>query len=173
MKGISADRLYRIWYLDLFEYWVSWLCAIESAAPNALQLGTLCKGDRCKKFATAESEGANAGYCGRDEYAGNIGDLTGWDERIFSNGRDLITLAAACNGVRNIDDAILGAVVVAGNRGGVIRIEGVRQALVVFVVRKGAGSSMADACAAATLRQRGDGQQGEEQGHRKDSAQKP
>ena len=144
-------------------------------APNALQLGTLCKGDRCKKFATAESEAANAGYCGRDEYAGNIGDRSGWVERIFSNGRDRIRLAAACNGIRNIDDAILGAAVVAGNRGGVIRIiECVRQALDVFVVRiEGAGSSMADACAAATLRQRGDGQQGEEQDHRKDGAQKP
>lgn len=43
-------------------------------------------------------------------------------------------LAAAYNGVRNIDDAIRGAVVVVGNRGGVIRMEGVRQALVVFVV---------------------------------------
>ena len=137
-------------------------------------MGTLCKGDRCKKFATAESEAANAGYCGRDEYAGNIGDLTGWDERIFSNGRDRISLAAACNGIRNIDDAIRGAVVVAGNRGGAIRMEGVRQALVVFVVRiEGAGSNMADACAPATLRQRGDGQQGEEQGHRKEGTQKP
>ena len=108
-------------------------------------MGTLCKGDRCKKFATAESEAANAGYCGRDEYAGNIGDRTGWVERIFSNGRDRIRLAAAYNGVRNID--VRGAVVVVGNRGGVIRIECVRQALVVFVVRiEGAGSNMADAC---------------------------
>ena len=138
-------------------------------------MGTLCKGDRCKKFATAESEAANAGYCGRDEYAGNLGNRTEWVERIFSNGRDLITLAAACNGVRNIDDAIRGAVVVAGNRGGFIRIiECVRQALVVFVVRiEGAASSMADACAPATLRQCGDGQQGEEHSHRKDGAQKP
>ena len=143
-------------------------------APNALQLGTLCKGDRCKKFATAESEAANAGYCGRDEYAGNIGDRSGWVERIFSNGRDRIRLAAACNGIRNIDDAILGAAVVAGNRGGVIRIEGVRQALVVFAIFiQRAGRSMIGACVSAPLRQRGDGQQGEEQGHRKDGAQKP
>ena len=126
-------------------------------------MGTLCKGDRCKKFATAESEAANAGYCGRDEYAGNLGGRTGWVERIYSNGRDRIRLAAAYNGIRNIDDATRGAVVVAGNRGGVIRMEGVRQALVVFVVRiEGAGSNMADACADANLRQRGDGQQGEE-----------
>lgn len=98
-------------------------------------MGTLCKGDRCKRFATAESEAANAGYCGRDEYAGNLGDRTGWVERIFSNGRDRIRLAAAYNGVRNIDDAIRGVVVVVGNRGGVIRrIECVRQALVVFAI---------------------------------------
>lgn len=73
-------------------------------------------------------------------------------------------MAAACNGIRNIDDATIDAVVVVGNRGGVIRIiESVRQALVVFVVGiKGADSNMADACAPATLRQRGDGQQGEE-----------
>lgn len=95
-------------------------------------------------------------------------------ERRVSNGRDRIRLAAACNGVRNIDDATRGAAVVAGNRGGVIRMEGVRQALDVFVVRiEVADSSMADACAPATLRQRGDGQQGEEQGHRKEGAQKP
>ena len=55
-----------------------------------------------------------------------------------------------------------------------IHIEDVRQALDVFVVRiEVADSSMADACAPAILRQRGDGQQGEEQGHRKDGAQKP
>ena len=90
-------------------------------------MGTLCKGDRCKRFATAESEAANAGYCGRDEYAGNLGDRMGWVERRASNGCDRIMLAAACNGVRNIDDAIRGAVVVAGNRGGAIRIEGVRR----------------------------------------------
>ena len=83
-------------------------------------------------------------------------------------------MAAAYNGVRNIDDAIRGAVVVVGNRGGVIHIEDVRQALDVFVVRiEVADSSMADACAPAILRQRGDGQQGEEQGHRKEGAQKP
>ena len=164
MKGISADCLYRIWYLDLFESWVSWICARESVAPNALQLGTLCKGDRCKRFATAESEAANAGYCGRDEYAGNIGDRMGWVERRVSNGCDRIMLAAACNGVRNIDDAIRGAVVVAGNRGGVIRrIECVRQALVVFAIFiQRAGRSMIGACVSAPLRQRGDGQQGEE-----------
>lgn len=136
----------------------------KALPPNALQLGILCKGDRCKKFATAESEAANAGYCGRDEYTGNIGDRMGWVERRVSNGCDRIMLAAACNGVRNIDDATRGAVVVAGNRGGFIRIiESVRQALVVFVVRsEGAGSNMADACAPAILRQCGDGQQGEE-----------
>lgn len=57
-----------------------------------------------------------------------------------------------------------GAVVVVGNRGGVIRrIECVRQALVVFVVRsEGAVAAWADACVPATLRQRGDGQQVEE-----------
>lgn len=47
-------------------------CAIESGAPNALQLGTLCKGDRCKSVAIDESAVANAEYRGRDEYAGNI-----------------------------------------------------------------------------------------------------
>ena len=96
-------------------------------------------------------------------------------ERIVSNGCDCIIDIIFFNGVRNIDDAIRGVVVVVGNRGGVIRrIECVRQALVVFVVRsEGAASSMADACAPATLRQCGDGQQGEEQGHRKDGAQKP
>ena len=137
-------------------------CAIESGAPNALQLGTLCKGDRCKSVAIAESAVANAAYRGRDEYAGNITARGRWVERRVSNGCDRIRLAAACNGVRNID--VRGAVVVVGNRGGVIRrIECVRQALVVFVVRiEGAGSNMADACAPATLRQRGDGQQGEE-----------
>lgn len=132
-------------------------------APNALQLGILCKGDRCKKFATAESEAANAGYCGRDEYTGNIGDRMGWVERRVSNGCDRIRLAAACNGIRNIDDAILGAVVVAGNRGGAIRMEGVRQALLVFAIFiQRAGRSMIGACVSAPLRQCGDGQQGEE-----------
>ena len=62
-------------------------------------------------------------------------------------------LAAACNGVRNIDDATRGAVVVAGNRGGAIRMEGVRQALVVFVVGiKGAAINMIGACVSAPLR---------------------
>lgn len=88
---------------------------------------------------------------------------SGVRESSMVNRRDRIRLAVAYNGVRNIDDAIRGVVVVVGNRGGVIRIEDVHQALVVFVVRiEGAASSMADACAAATLRQRGDGQQGEE-----------
>lgn len=137
-------------------------------------MGTLCKGDRCKKFATAESEAANAGYCGRDEYAGNIGRCIGVTERIVSNGCDCIIDIIFFNGVRNIDDAIRGVVVVVGNRGGVIRIEGVRQALVVFAIFiQRAGRSMIGACVSAPLRQCGDGQQGEEHSHRKDGAQKP
>ena len=84
-------------------------------------------------------------------------------ERIVSNGCDCIIDIIFFNGVRNIDDAIRGVVVVVGNRGGVIRIEDVCQTLDVFVVSiEVADSSMADACAPATLRQRGDGQQGEE-----------
>lgn len=75
---------------------------------------------------------------------------SGVRENSIVNRRDRIRLAVAYNGVRNIDDAIRGVVVVAGNRGGAIRIECVRQALVVFVVSsEGAGSSMADACAPA------------------------
>lgn len=110
-------------------------------------MGTLCKGDRCKETAVAESSVANAGYRGRDKYAGNIGRCIGVTERIVSNGCDCIIDIIFFNGVRNIDDAIRGVVVVVGNRGGVIRIECVRQALVVFVVRiEGAGSNMADAC---------------------------
>lgn len=53
---------------------------------------------------------------------------------LVSNDCDCIIDIIFCNGVRNIDDAIRGAVVVVGNRGGVIHIEDVRHALVVFVV---------------------------------------
>ena len=84
-------------------------------------------------------------------------------ERIVSNGCDCIIDIIFFNGVRNIDDAIRGVVVVVGNRGGATRIEGVRQALVVFVVGiKGAAINMIGACVSAPLRQCGDGQQGEE-----------